>query len=78
MSFDAPIKFNLSHSGQMVAAGVTLADEIGVDVEQIKRESGIEEIAARFFASGEIQRLAQSPPDVRQETAYQIWTRKEA
>lgn len=75
---EAPIKFNLSHSGQMVVAGVTLADEIGVDVEQIRGESALEKIAARFFAPGEIGSLAQSPPAIRQEMAYQIWTRKEA
>lgn len=74
----APIKFNLSHSEQVVVAGFTVADEIGVDVEQIKSDSGIEDIATRFFAPGEIKLLAQSLPGSRREMAYQIWTRKEA
>jgi 4'-phosphopantetheinyl transferase len=70
------IKFNLAHSAKMVAMAVTLENEIGLDVEKVGRP--ILDIAKRYFTPGEQEYISGFPPELQNEAAYRIWTRKEA
>ena len=71
------LEFNISHSGDL--AVIALAQvEVGVDVE-LPRPRRSDDIARRFYAPGEIERLfAQSDPAARADSFFRLWTCKEA
>ena len=72
------LRFNLSHSGGMALYGVTRRREIGVDLEYIREDVEVEEIACRFFARSEVERLLELPPATQRRAFFNCWTRKEA
>jgi 4'-phosphopantetheinyl transferase len=78
-AFDgSDISFNVSHSGGIALLAFTRRREIGVDVEQIRRDSDLEAIARRFFSTHEQSQLAALPADERTDAFFRCWTRKEA
>lgn len=72
------LNFNLSHSHEAALVAVTLGRQIGVDIEYIKRGFEWEEVAARFFAPGEVARLRALPQEQQRRAFFTCWTRKEA
>src|SRR5260370_32898477 len=52
--------------------------DIGIDVEQVRRDFDWEAIARRFFSAHEQSQLAALPADERVEGFFRCWTRKEA
>jgi 4'-phosphopantetheinyl transferase len=71
------LSFNLSHTGDWVSMIFAKKIDVGIDIECI-RELDMDGIAARFFSEGERSRLQQTMPEVRLQTFFQIWARKEA
>ena len=70
---------NLTHARGMVAAAVSAAVEIGIDVDSATDRSAGLEIANRFFAPEEIAGLhALADGGARQERFIRLWTLKEA
>jgi 4'-phosphopantetheinyl transferase len=57
---------------------VTRAREVGIDVELIRSDLKIEQIAERFFSHHEIATLRALPTELRQSAFFRCWTRKEA
>jgi 4'-phosphopantetheinyl transferase len=57
---------------------VTREREVGVDVEAVRPERDLEQIATRFFSSLEVASLLAEPPEERPAAFYRCWTRKEA
>jgi len=74
----AGMRFNLSHSGELALLAVTRAAEVGVDLEHIRPEVAVAEIAQRFFSPQEVARFLSVPESERQLTFFNCWTRKEA
>lgn len=72
------ITFNISHSGGVALFAFSRRREIGVDVEQIRRDFDVEAIARRFFSAREQVQLAALPAEQRVEAFFRCWTRKEA
>jgi 4'-phosphopantetheinyl transferase len=72
------IYFNLSHSDNWAAYAIAAIPEIGIDIEQIKPDTEVENIAQRFFSAAESQALAQCSADKKTALFYQQWTCKEA
>ena len=72
------VTFNLSHSGGIALLAFTHRREIGVDVEQVRRDFDVEAIARRFFSPHERAQLADLPTAKRFEAFFRCWTRKEA
>jgi 4'-phosphopantetheinyl transferase len=72
-----PIRFNLSHSGDLALLGVTREARLGVDVERLREVDHLR-IARRFFAPAEADRLARLPEKRRRAAFFAGWTRKEA
>lgn len=70
--------FNASHSGSLGLFAFTVGCELGVDVEQIRPLSDMNEIAARFFCAGEAIELLSLPDGERLHAFFRCWTRKEA
>jgi 4'-phosphopantetheinyl transferase len=72
------VTFNVSHSGGIALFAIGRGREIGVDVEQVRRDSDSEAIARRFFSAHEQEQLAALPAGQRVEAFFRCWTRKEA
>lgn len=75
---DTKIKFNVSHSGNMAIIGFVLNDDIGVDVEKIKSDFDVFDIAKNYFSDSEIEALKKLPIHERAKGFYRCWTRKES
>lgn len=72
------LKFNVSHSGEMIVLAFIQQFELGVDVEYIKTDFEVMDIADNFFAHDEIQNLKEVEKELQFEAFYRCWTRKEA
>jgi len=75
---DSGVTFNVSHSGGIALFAFARRREIGIDVEQVRRDFDVEAIAKRFFSTREQEQLAALPKESRFEAYFRCWTRKEA
>jgi len=75
---DDNICFNLSHSGAFALYAVTLRKKIGIDIESIRDNVSVEQVAQQFFSQNEIRSLEKIDINKRSELFFQYWTRKEA
>lgn len=74
----ADLHFNISHSEELFACGVTRRCALGVDVESVRplRDAGA--IAARYFTEGEAREVLARAGDELHRAFFRCWTRKEA
>lgn len=73
------LRFNLSHSGDLMILGLAVAREIGVDVEVINDQVEWKQIAANYFNEYELKGIDSIPAGKQQLQAfYRVWTIKEA
>jgi 4'-phosphopantetheinyl transferase len=72
------LRFNLSHSGELVVVAVTKSREVGVDVERIRPDFATSEIARHFFAPAEVAALDRLEGMDFVHAFFACWTRKEA
>jgi 4'-phosphopantetheinyl transferase len=72
------IHFNVSHSRGIALYAVTRARQVGIDVEHIRFDLAVAEIAERFFSRREVAMLLELPTEARREAFFRCWTRKEA
>lgn len=70
------VSFNVSHSGGRVVLAFGLGRQVGVDVEQIRRNLDIMSIAERYFTAEETE-IIKSAEDAHQ-MFFHHWARKEA
>jgi len=75
---DSGVTFNVSHSGGIALLAFARRREIGIDVEQVRRDFDVEAIAKRFFSTQEQEQLVVLPKEKRFEAFFRCWTRKEA
>lgn len=75
---DPPIRFSLSHSRGLAAVAVTLVEDIGIDVEWMKRGNLTRELALDIFAPAECRIIEECAEDDLDETLFAFWTLKEA
>lgn len=75
---EPPFYFNLAHSGGLAVIALAHQQEVGVDVEQIRPITDIEQIVRRFFAEQEQATLLALPVEQRETAFFNGWTRKEA
>ncbi|CDK97973.1 putative 4'-phosphopantetheinyl transferase [Magnetospirillum gryphiswaldense MSR-1 v2] len=72
-------RLNLSHTGGLAAAALTIDHPIGIDVEWLdRRPPDCLALAERFFAASECDLVRQTAPDQRMLTFLGLWTLKEA
>jgi len=72
------ISFNLSHSGSFALYAITPDRNIGIDVERVRGDIDVDQIARRYFSQGEISSLERVHKNKRNTLFFQYWTRKEA
>jgi 4'-phosphopantetheinyl transferase len=77
-SLDRPLRFNLSHSGGIVACVLGEAQQIGVDVERLDRPPIDPRVIRRYCSEPEQAALAEMPEALRHERFLELWTLKEA
>ncbi|MDT8440122.1 MAG: 4'-phosphopantetheinyl transferase superfamily protein [Desulfuromonadales bacterium] len=74
----APVHFNLAHAGDWGLVVVTMAAEVGVDLERIDPHSDYLPMASRYFDETEQETLRAVSAARRRRQFYRLWTRKEA
>lgn len=75
---DDDLRFNMSHSYGQALYALTVARNIGVDLELIRSNVDYEGLTKRFFSPTEASVLLSLPPHSRKEAFFKCWTRKEA
>ena len=76
---DAPVSFNVSHSGSHALFAIGPRFELGVDVEVLGgRHADDLLVAKQFFSPREIETLRAHAPSARPRAFLLCWTRKEA
>jgi 4'-phosphopantetheinyl transferase len=72
------LRFNVTHSGDLILLAITMSRTIGVDVERIRTNLELDRIAARFFSPIEYNIWVSLAGQARYEAFFACWTRKEA
>jgi phosphopantetheinyl transferase len=75
---EAPLAFNISHSGNTVGCAISRTGPVGFDLEIPTRPRQLLELAREYFAPAEYQRLRGLDPPALAEHFYQLWTLKES
>src|SRR5262245_40794838 len=73
-----PLQFNVSHAVEIVLIAIAAGRTLGIDVEHIRADIAVGEIAARFFSANEQGALATLAGDLQHGAFFDCWTRKEA
>ena len=74
---ETDLRFNLSHSGAWALLALAHAREVGIDIER-ERPIDALNVARRFLASGEADRLATMSGERQMRAFFRCWTRKES
>jgi 4'-phosphopantetheinyl transferase len=74
----ASLRFNLTHTDDLVILAVTRAGEVGVDAEETSRPVDVSLVARHFLSRRQEARLAKLAPRERAARFYEQWVLKEA
>ena len=74
----SPLRFNTSHSGELVVIALAREREVGVDVELMRKRRGRAAIARHFLSHAERRGLERLHPQRREMGFYRCWVQKEA
>jgi len=73
------LSFNLAHSGDVILFALAVDRPVGIDVETVRRDFDVMELAQNQFSELEISSLRSiADPAERTEAFFRCWTRKEA
>jgi 4'-phosphopantetheinyl transferase len=72
------IRFNLSHSAGLCLIAFRPDGEIGIDIERVRPEIGVVDLAQRYFAAEEVAALEELSQANQVLGFFRCWTRKEA
>ena len=72
------LRFNLSHSNDIVLIALANEHEVGIDVEYIRYDIDVLELAGHAFSDNEMAALRTVPPHLLRRAFFACWTRKEA
>lgn len=75
---DTSLEFSYSDSGDLALVALSPGVPVGVDVERMREQPTLLQVAERMFAREEAGAIAALPPDERIGAFYRVWTRKEA
>jgi 4'-phosphopantetheinyl transferase len=70
------VRFNMSHSHDLVLCAISRAGHVGVDVERVR--PGVEKDLAACLSPTALRVLEALPPAARRRAFFQGWTRMEA
>jgi 4'-phosphopantetheinyl transferase len=72
------IGFSVSHSGDVALLAFSGKADVGVDIEQIKGQRVVSDLAQRVLTAVEYKRFVAMPEADRERTFFQIWALKES
>ena len=72
------LRFNLSHSDDLMLLGVTHGREIGVDIEKVRENLPFEMLSDHYFPPEDQWSLRTTPSAQRLAKFFELWTRIEA
>lgn len=72
------IRFNLTHSHGRALIAVARDREVGVDLEQVRREVEVLRLAKRFLSERDLTCIEQGDPAQQHERFLQTWVAREA
>ena len=75
---DQKIKFNLSHTEDIMLVAFVLDSEIGIDIEAVTRHVDYMGVGQRWFSALEGRTLQSLPEQERIDAFFRAWCRKEA
>jgi 4'-phosphopantetheinyl transferase len=73
-----PLRFNISHTKNLIVCAVTFEDDIGCDVENTGRNNDVLAIAERYFSPTETTDLFALPEKQQRNRFFDYWTLKES
>jgi 4'-phosphopantetheinyl transferase len=74
-----PIRFSLSHTNGLIMCGISSECEIGVDVEDVNRQTRTDlNSLSRYFSEREINDLSKLPRQQQKHRFFDYWTLKES
>lgn len=74
----ADLRFNVSHSSELVTIALAHGFDVGVDLERIQPTADLPLLAERIFSARELDEWNALPEPLRPEAFFNAWTRKEA
>lgn len=72
------VHFNISHTEGMGVIALSHRSALGVDVERVRPERDLLEIANRFFSRSEADQVKATAGSSMLRAFFRVWTRKEA
>ena len=72
------LRFNVSHSGDLLLVGLTADRDLGIDVERVRPGRDMGRIVERFFSEREKAEFRSISEPLKPEAFYTCWSRKEA
>jgi 4'-phosphopantetheinyl transferase len=70
--------FNVSHSGELALYAIACGRRVGVDVERLRPELSLEDVARQLFSPAEWAALQRLDGECRRRALLDCWVRKEA
>jgi len=77
-AFSGDLSFNMSHSHDVVLVAVARGRPVGVDVEKVRADFPVLDVARSYFSGSEYALLRSAPAERRPELFFTLWTQKEA
>ncbi len=77
-NFEISIRFNMTHSEDIVCFIISKSNDVGIDIEKIKYDFDWDSIAELYFSPKEVTDLQVLPRKERIKLFFTLWTRKEA
>ena len=74
----SPLRFNLSHSGDLALVAVTQGREVGIDVERIRPRRHLPRLADRALDPAAAATVRAAPPATQPVVFHEAWTHREA
>ena len=72
------LHFNVTHSALLALFAFVRTRGIGIDVERVREQPDLQDIAKRFFSKDEVVALRRLPRRHQDRAFFRCWTRKEA
>lgn len=70
--------FNISHTDGLIVVAIARGRAVGVDVESIRADRDLLDVAKQVFSPAEFEELFRLPAECQLDRFFQLWTLKES
>jgi 4'-phosphopantetheinyl transferase len=78
LAASSDLRFNLSHTQGVTVFAIARRRQVGVDVERIRQDTNVMDLAERFFSRPEVEWLRSQAASEHVASFFSCWTAKEA